>query len=136
MTLFTPTELKKWLHYADESDFSEDEAALAEQVVAGWLCDAIDVEDLAPLGDEVLGSDRFKAWAIELGGIAYENPTSMSADAAAEINSQWQIDRRRQILDNVRTWASTRPGYTSTVPRPRGCFPPPRPFPGDRIRHF
>lgn len=129
MTLFTPDELKQWLHYADESDFAADDAALAEQVVAGWLSDAIDVDDLDTLGAELLGSKRFKAWAIELGGIAYENPTSMSQDGAAEISSQWQLDRRRQILDNVRAWAASRPGSTSTVPMPRGRFPKPAPWP-------
>lgn len=129
MTLFSPDELKQWLHYADESDFRTDDAVLAEQVVAGWLSDAIDLDDLDVLGDTVLGSPRFKAWAIELGGIAYENPTSMSQDGAAEISSQWQLDRRRQILDNVRAWAASRPGSTSTVPMPRGRFPTPAPWP-------
>lgn len=135
MALFEPAQLKNWLHYADESDFSEEDAVLAEQVVAGWLSDAVDVDDVTSLDGEVIGSPRFKAWAIELGGIAYENPTSMSQDGAAEISSQWQIDRRRQILDNVRAWAKNRPGAASSVPMPRGRFPQPTPWP-DQARFY
>ena len=132
MALFEPDELKKWLHYSDESQFSTADAQVAEQVVAGWLADAIDVDDLTDLDPSVLSSSRFRAWALELGGIAYENPTSMSQDNAAEIASQWQLDRRRQILDSVRAWAATRrPDAASAVPRPRGSFPPPVPWPDD-----
>ena len=129
MALFHPDQLKKWLHYAQESDFDASEAQLAEQVVAGWLCDAIDVDSLEELGAAVTGSPRFQAWAIELGGIAYENPTSMSQDGAAEVSSQWQLDRRRQILEGVRSWARNRAGAVSGVLAPRGRFPAPAPWP-------
>lgn len=129
MTLFTPTELKKWLHYADEADFVDEDAQLAEQVVAGWLADAADVDDVAELIEGDTPSSRVKAWAIELGGIAYENPTSMSSDQADEVGSSWQVDRRSQILGNVRAWARNRPGVGTPAAVPKGRFPSAPPWP-------
>lgn len=125
MAYFTPAQLKTWLHYASDDDFDAEAAELAEQVVAGWLADATetDVDSFDP-------PKQMFAWAIELGGIAYENPTSMSDDAAGETRSAW-MDRRVQILAAARRWAS-RPSSTGPV-LPRGSFPPAQAWPDSTV---
>lgn len=122
MTLFTPPQLSTWLQYSVE----QHNAQLVEQVVAGWLLEATGLPALPdPVPPQVF------AWALELGGIAYENPTSMSTDTTADITSSWG-DRRSQIFAAARRWAqSVNPADVATppVPAPRGSFPPVRHWP-------
>ncbi len=118
MQLFTSTELSDWLQYTTVPE----SVLMVERVVAGWLLEATGVDwTLTHTGDL---PTTVAGWAIELGGIAYENPTSMTADQTGDIQSGWR-DRRSQIMDAARAWAqanlSTAP--TSAPAVPRGRFP-------------
>lgn len=120
MALFTNEELEAWLQYRVNAPT----AAIVEQVVAGWLSSATNLASLPAEPPPAL-----KAWAIELAGIAYENPTSMSDDQTEQLRSAW-MDRRRQILLDVREWAKTlSPVEVSAGPLPKGSFPPASPWP-------
>ena len=124
MTIFTPAQLRTWLRYDEDEVFDEDTATLVEQVVTGWLTAEIGAlpESAPTQGHPLFG------WALELGGIAYENPTAMTSDAAGETNSSW-ADRRLQILAAARRWAETNGTTGSTTPLPRGSFPKARAWP-------
>lgn len=114
MTLFSPNELTDWLQY----DVQPGPAAQVERVVAGWLSEATGLDAFPdPLPPALY------AWAIELAGIAYENPTSMTDDQAGETRSAW-ADRKRQILLSAAAWGqrNATPGAGST-PSPLGRFP-------------
>lgn len=128
MTIFTKEQLRDFLRYAPDDEFSVASAQQVHDVAAGWIADAADVDDLTEL---IPGqpSQRVRAWAIELAAIAYENPTTADTDAAAESSSGWgRVDRRQQILDNVRAWAQAKSG-AGAVPLPRGQFPKARRWP-------
>ncbi|WP_435199567.1 hypothetical protein [Janibacter sp. GS2] len=124
MAIFTPAQLRTWLRYDEADVFDEDTAVLVEHVVAGWLLAEVGtLPDLAPEeGHPLFG------WAIELGGIAYENPTSMSDDQAGETRSAW-ADRRVQILAAARRWSEANGATGSSTPVPRGSFPKARSWP-------
>jgi hypothetical protein len=130
MALFDPEQLKTFLRYAAEDDFDADAATLSEKVVAGWLTGATkrtraDLE-AAAIGD----APQVFSWALELGGIAYENPTSMQDDQVGAGRTTWR-DRRAQILESAREWAADQgpAGTTATGPLPRGSFPKAQPWP-------
>lgn len=133
MAFFTPAQLKTWLRYESDDDFEPSAAQLAEKVVAGWLSDATKRDrgalEAAAAGD----SPQVFSWAIELGGIAYENPTAMQDDQAGGTRTTWR-DRRSQILTDARAWGEAQPTEsTTTSGLPRGNFPKARPWP-DPIR--
>lgn len=122
MTLFTAAQLENWLHYA-AGTISADELTATETVVTGWLLDAAELEDLpSPL------NSRWQAWALELGGIAFENPTSMTNDTTLDQQTSWYARRREEILERVKKWSQTQDGASGS-PRPRGCFPAAQPWP-------
>lgn len=125
MPLFTPDDLRTGLRYEVGDDFDEAGAVHAERVVAGWLLDATGLTEFPdPLPEQLW------AWAVELGGIYYENPTSLETDASGEVTSGWGMDRRSQVLDSARAWARRTYGpLQGGTPRPRGTFPPARPWP-------
>lgn len=134
MALFQPTQLKTWLRYESDDDFDTGAATLAETVVAGWLTDATEltVTDLeaAATGD----APQVFSWALELGGIAYENPTSMQDDQSGAARTTWR-DRRSQILASAKDWAENAASSTSTGGLPRGCFPKAKAWPDQaRVR--
>lgn len=118
MAIFEPEQLRTWLRYDEDEVFDESTAWLVEQVVTGWLTAEIgSLPDPAPKqGHPLFG------WALELGGIAYENPTAMTSDASGETNSAW-ADRRLQILAAARRWAETNGTAGAATPLPRGSFP-------------
>lgn len=118
MTLFSPDELAAWLQYEVEPT----SAAQVERVVAGWLSEATGLDAFPDPLPPVL-----YAWAVELAGIAYENPTSMTDDQAGETRSAW-ADRKRQILLSATAWGQRTSG-TSAAPLPRGRFPAAQPWP-------
>ena len=94
-------------------------------VVAGWILGAtgwasVPAEDAIPA--------PLKAWALELGGIAYENPTSQTDDQTDLVRSAWR-DRRSQILAEIRAWAQSNGTVAGSTPAPRGSFPKPLPYP-------
>jgi len=107
--LVEPETLKTWLGL-DEVDV--DRAQLAVRVAAGWVRR---VTGPAPWPTD-LPEDLFSA-LLELAGLAYDNPTSMSQRGTGEISDGWVITRRAEILDGVRaSW--------STQAAPTGSFPP------------
>ncbi len=128
MALFTPEQLKTWLRYESEDDFDTAAATLAETVVAGWLTDATKHTPTELATAATTTAPQVFSWAIELGGIAYENPTSMQDDQAGATRTTWR-DRRSQILAAAKTWGEETASATSTTGLPRGCFPPARPWP-------
>ncbi|WP_114202322.1 hypothetical protein [Janibacter anophelis] len=124
MAIFSPSQLRTWLRYDEDEVFDEATATLVEQVVTGWLVAEIGAlpEPTPQQGHPLFG------WALELGGIAYENPTSMTSDTAGETNSSW-ADRRLQVLAAARRWAEANGTTGTTRPLPRGSFPTARPWP-------
>lgn len=124
--LFGAAELTHWLHY----DVDEASCDQAELVVTGWIADALgaDVVPDAEQGSPIYG------WAIELGGIAYENPTSMVQETSGAESTSWSIVRRREILASVRAWGVR----TTSTPRAglaRGSFPAAESWP-DPVRRY
>lgn len=117
MPMYSKAELQAWLQYDVEAATYE----IGHRVVSGWLMDAAQwtaVPD--PLPDQVF------AWALELGGIAYENPTSQQDDQTDAVRTSWR-DRKGQILAEVRAFATANP--TSGPAMPRGRFPGAAPYP-------
>ncbi|MBD3781696.1 MAG: hypothetical protein IE926_01890 [Micrococcales bacterium] len=118
--LFDETKLGDWLGY----EVNESQAKAVLEVVEGWICGAtgwldIPAEPAKPL----------RAWALELGGIAYENPTSQTDDQTDLVRSSWR-DRRTQILAEVRVWAQSNGSAAGGgPPSPTGRFPAACPYP-------
>lgn len=125
MTLFSAEQLSAWLHY----DVDPVSCEQAEAVVTGWLLDILEADYLPSItpGDPLYG------WALELGGIAYENPTSMTSETSGEESTSWSVVRRAQVLDAVRSWRARTQGASSVAGLPRGRFPSAEPYP-DPIR--
>lgn len=119
MPLFTATDLTSWLQYP----VTESEATIAEKVVAGWISDATGSVVLP----DPLPSQMF-SWALELGGLAHENPGAMFSETTGDKTTQWDRARRAEILRSVAAWAGNTAGGYGT-PRPRGSFPKARPWP-------
>lgn len=119
MPLFTLDDLEHWLRY----DVDVTGHAIVEKVVTGWIFDATGwTASPDPLPPQVF------SWALELGGIAYENPTSQSDDQTDLVRSAWR-DRRSQILAEIRTWSQANGTAVGAIPLPRGSFPTSCPFP-------
>ena len=125
-TFITPQRLTTFLRYPASDPVTQDSADLAEEVALGWLSGVTQVEDWQSHTEDPV----VKAWVLELAGIAYENPTSMTQDQAGEVQSAWQRDRRSQILDAAAAWAA-RKGLLAdtTATLSRGSFPPAQPWP-------
>lgn len=115
--IFAPKDLGDWLQYP----VVQDSALLAEQVTAGWLKDALGVTELpaAPKGSSLF------SWALELGGIAYENPLALMSGSLGDEASTYDRTRRDRILAAVAASAARGAGGSG----PRGCFPPPAVYP-------
>jgi hypothetical protein len=117
--LFSKDDLEHWLRY----DVEEAGYTIVEKVVTGWVFQATGwtaVPD--PLPSPVF------SWALELGGIGYENPTSQADDQTDLVRSSWR-DRRSQILAELRAWAQSNGTAAGAIPLPRGSFPRPCSFP-------
>lgn len=119
-TFFDAAKLTRFLRYPVTDPVSKESAELAKQVALGWLSAATDVDDWEPYAQD----NRVATWVLELAGIAYENPTSMTADGAGEVSSAWQRDRRAQILERAQQWATRMNLRATTAPTSRGAFPP------------
>lgn len=118
MTLFNAEELGDHLH----QQVSIQAAAAAERLVWGWL--------KRPLGltqrpDFV--SDELFSWAIELGGIAHENPSGLSYYQLGPERYGFSVERRGEIL------AEAASGHTAAHGGPLGSFPPAEAWP-DTLR--
>lgn len=115
LRLFTAVDLTDWLG----ETVAEDRAASVESVVWGWL--------KTPLGLDTRPSDvseQVFSWAIELGGIAHENPAGLDSKTIGPFAEQYSSERREEILAIVGTGSPL-----GTPPRPRGSFPPARSYP-------
>lgn len=122
--LYTRAQLADWLHYAGEDAITSTEFDVNQRIVRGWILQAT---QWLVIPDEV--TDALFAWALELGGIAFENPTSQTDDQTDLVRSAWR-DRRSQIMAEVRAWAvSNGATVVGTTPRPRGRFPGAAPYP-------
>jgi len=109
MPLFNELELGDWLR----KPVTETRAAMAERVVWGWLKPRLGLSDRpSPVPDEVF------AWAIELGGIVYENPAGLNARQMGQFQEQFSAERRDQILDEV-----ARSTQGTATAQPAGSFP-------------
>ena len=110
--LFTPDQLRS---LPDCGGATDDQAALAELIVWGWVSDATGL-DTRP---STVTSDLF-AWAIELGGIAYRNGETRSQ--VGQVSSMHANDdaRRNEILARV----SAASDVGTQLGAPQGCFPP------------
>lgn len=109
--LFEPSELADWLRQpvADEA------AWMVEKVVWGWLRPVL-VLDERPAET----SDELKAWAIELGAIAYVNPEGLGSYALESEKSVYSGERRAELLG----LAASGGVPAGPVPPARGTFPP------------
>ena len=74
MPLFTAKDLADFLQYPVE----DATAAIDERVVSGWLAE----EGLTYTGSDTV-PDQVFSWALELGAIVHENPTSSTTDQTA-----------------------------------------------------
>lgn len=120
MALFTADDLTGLLR----KPVTDTSAVLVERVVWGWLRPILDVDARpTPVPDELF------AWAVELGGIAYENPIGLSGKGIGPFTEQYSglRDRRETILEDVRAWAAEQGGTSPTAPR--GSFPPAQCYP-------
>lgn len=121
MALFTAEQLTSWLQYEETIAAATHE--VIEKVVTGWVLAATGWSEIPdPLPGQVF------SWSLELGGIAYENPTDQQYDSTALVQSSWR-DRRTQILAELTLWAKAN-GTTGHAPTlPRGRFPAAAPYP-------
>ncbi len=110
MPLFTAAELSGHL----QKTVTAEAAASCERVVWGWLKPALGLTERPnPVPDEVF------SWAIELGGIAHENPAGLASYQLGAERIAYSAERRAEILADAADGG--RPG---TGGAPRGSFPP------------
>jgi len=89
-------------------------AEVAERVVWGWLKPVLGLAERPdPAPPEVF------SWALELGGIAHENPAGRSYYELGDERSGFSAERRAEILTEAGTWAG------GTTSGPLGSFPDP-----------
>ncbi len=114
--LFTHTDLTDHLHQR----VTVEAAYAAERLVWGWLKPVLGLAERPdPVPDEVF------SWAIELGGIAHENPAGLSSQQLGSLQRSFSVERRAQILAEAGAGAS----HGSTSSAPRGSFPAAQPWP-------
>lgn len=123
--LFTKAELEAWLSY-DADAISETEHGVVEKVVRGWVLSATGWTEVPATTAEV--PEQVAAWALELGGIAYENPTDQQYDSTNLVQASWR-DRKSQILAELALWAASTGTTVQARSRPRGSFPKACPYP-------
>lgn len=111
--LFTAVELSDQLGQT----VTDARAAAVERIVWGWLKPVLGLtERPAEISDELF------SWAIELGGIAHENPAGLSYYQLGDERYGFSAERRVEILTEA---ASS--GPAASAGGPLGSFPPPRP---------
>lgn len=111
MPLFTAKQLSDFVH----DDVAIDEAAQAEDVAWGWLAPVLGLEEKP----EQAGV-QLRSWILELGAIAYDNPTGLEAHQLGAERRQFSQERRREILAEAGATVGGGSG-------PLGSFPEPLP---------
>lgn len=108
--LFDLGDLPSWLQVPEVDTQT---ATRVRRYVNGWLQDATGFTEWP---DPI--PDRLWAWAIELAGIVYDNPTAKWSEAIDDYTSQADRNRRREILDAARAAYNTagRPIYSFPEP--------------------
>lgn len=114
--LFDADDLTNWL--GRSTPITDTKAIVVEQVVWGWLTTVLGV---ATRPEPVTAS--VFSWALELGGIAHENPAGLSVEQLGPAQRQFSAERRGEIL------AEAAAGGSTSVGSPRGSFPPARCYP-------
>lgn len=112
MILFTATDLSGLLR----KTVTEASATLVEKVVWGWLKPILGSATRPnPVPDELF------SWAIELGAIAYENPSGLSRKQIGPFTEDYSAERRAEILAEVAGSSLAAAGRAPLAPR--GSFP-------------
>jgi len=114
--LFTVADLGDWLH----KPVTEPATVMAERVVWGWLRPILEATERPAEQSAELFS-----WAIELGGIAHENPAGLSSKQIGPFQEQYSAERREEILAEVATGGQP----AASALAPRGRFPKARRYP-------
>lgn len=109
MPLFTEVDLGRFV----QEDVSAETATVVERVVWGWLKPVLGVDERP-----VPASEQLWAWALELGAIAYENPSGLSSYQLGAEQRSYSAERRTAILAEVQQWGTGTPASA-----PRGSFP-------------
>lgn len=116
--LFEPQELEDFLQ---QGPLVEASVLIARRVATGWLRDATQLADWPEPVPEALFS-----WALELAGLAYNNPESLAVDQAGGVASTYDRQRRKEILDAAaRAYGNPAGGRGG----PLGAFSAPLPGP-------
>ena len=116
MMLFDENDLTNWLG----KQVTKQRAASVEGVVWGWHKPILGLTERPyPAPAELF------SWAIELGGIAHENPKGLKQRELGPYTEQFSTERREEILDEARNSPSA--GGVSL--KPTGCFPEPLDYP-------
>jgi hypothetical protein len=106
--LFTMEEFASYVQQAVDTS----SATVARRVASGWLMSATGLT----VFDTV--DDRLFAWALELAAIAFRNPDGAASESADDHSVTWDRQRRKDILDVVRT-------TYGTAGQPQYSFPDP-----------
>lgn len=110
MPLFTDADLSEWLG----KTVSPDRAVLVERVVWGWVKAVLGSDERPdPVPEELFSA------AVELGAIAFENPSSLTDRGLGPFSESFPIERRQEILDEI---ARTL-GPAGLADAPQGEFP-------------
>lgn len=109
--LFDLGDLPSWLQVPE---IDAETATRVRRAASGWLQDATGLTDWP---DPV--PDRLWAWAVELAGIAYYNPSGLSREQIDDYLVQYSAERRTEILDAARA------SYNTASSQPQYSFPEP-----------
>lgn len=106
-------------------EVSTDSAAIAERMAWGWLAPILGIAAW-PVAQTPVPAELF-AWALELGAIAWANPTGTTGQSDGPFAVQFSLARRQEILDEVR--ASDLAAARFRPAAPVGRFEDPEPYP-------
>lgn len=106
--LFDLGDLPSWLQVPE---VDTETATRVRRAVNGWLQDAT---GLSVWPDPL--PDKLWAWAIELAGIAHENPAAVTSEAIDDYKSVLDRARRQEILDAARAAYNTASGPQYSFP--------------------
>jgi hypothetical protein len=96
-----------------QQDVDTSSATVARRVASGWLKSATGLADWpAPVDDQLFGS------GLELAAIAFRNPDGASVESVDDHRVEWDLARRKDILDAARN------AY-SGASQPKYAFPDP-----------